>query len=107
MSDICYFDSTLKMPLMELPLRSTIIKYKNEVIIISPIDFSESQFAEIKKMGTVTTIIAPSQFHHIFVKRVHKVFDTAKIFCVKGLDKKRADINWDGTIFIRYVEISR
>lgn len=98
MSDIIYFDSKMKMPLMELPLRSTIIKYKNEVIIISPIDFTASQIDEIKKMGTVTTIIAPSLFHHIFVKRIHKIFDSAKIFCVKGLETKRADIKWDGII---------
>lgn len=93
-----FFESEIKMPLMKLPLRSTLVKTKQGVLLISPVDFSESQLREIKKFGEIKAIIAPSILHHLYLEKAVQTFPTAKIWGTPGLVAKLPKIPWTATL---------
>ncbi|MGE0632553.1 MAG: DUF4336 domain-containing protein, partial [Pseudobdellovibrionaceae bacterium] len=93
--NVLYFESHIKMPVMKLPLRSVVVKTDNALLVFSPIDFSETQLADIRALGEVTDIVAPSVLHHLYVPQAMQNFGKAKIWGVKGLEEKRPDIKWD------------
>lgn len=88
-----FVEDSLKMPLMALPLRCSIIKLATGgTVIISPTANIEQHANQIKSMGDVKAIVAPSLFHHLYVLKAHSLFPDAKLYGVAGLDKKRPDI---------------
>lgn len=95
---IQFFESEVNMPLMSLPLRSTLIRHKDRAIFISPTQLSAKQIQDIKQKGVVTDIVAPTLIHHLFIPQAHKNFPDAKIWGVEGFTKKRPDIKWDYTL---------
>lgn len=96
--NIFTFDTVLKTPGLDLPVRSTLVRDQNRSVLISPIRFSDQQVAEIKNLGPVTDIVAPCLYHHLFVKKALKLFPTARVWGAPGFDKKRPDIPWTGFI---------
>lgn len=93
--ELKFFDAEMKMPLMTLPLRSTVIKTKSALIIYSPIKFTDSQLAEIRDMGKVTDIVAPNCLHHLSIPHAIIHFPEAKTWAAPELEKKRSDIAWN------------
>lgn len=91
---IYYFESEIKMPLMKLPLRATLLQGNGFLILVSPIQFTAAQVEEIKKKGEVTDIVAPSLFHHSFVPQALEHFPKATLWAAPGLPEKRTDIRW-------------
>lgn len=79
-----------------LPVRSTILCLSNgDSIMISPIDFTEADWAEIKSNLQVKHIVAPCDLHHLFVKSAKKHLKEAKLWATKELARKRNDLTWD------------
>lgn len=79
-----------------LPVRSTILRLNNgDSIMISPIDFTEADWAQIKSNLQVKHIVAPCDLHHLFVKSAKKNLKDAKLWAAKGLARKRNDLTWD------------
>lgn len=79
-----------------LPVRSTILRLSNgESIMISPIEFSEADWTEIKPNLQVKHIVAPCDLHHLFVKSAKKNLKEAKLWATKDLAHKRSDLTWD------------
>lgn len=95
---IQFFESEIQMPLMSLPLRSTLVRHQEKAILISPILFSPEQIQEIKKQGEITDIVAPTLIHHLYVPQAHDNFPKAKLWAVDGFHKKRPDIPWNQTL---------
>jgi hypothetical protein len=96
-----FVEDRLKMPLMELPLRSTAIALKNKaVVVISPTGNIEQHQKKIDAMGQVEAIVAPNLFHHLFVQKAVELYPNAKVFGANGFAKKRPDIKWDGFLGI-------
>lgn len=92
--EFLFLESEIKMPLMKLPVRSTLVKIKDRGILISPIDFTNDQMAQIQAFSPVTEIVAPSGFHHLSVPRAKKVFPDATLWGSPALVEKRSDIKW-------------
>ncbi len=79
-----------------LPVRSTVLKLNNgDGVIISPIEFSEADWAEIKSNVSVKHIVAPCDLHHLYVKPAKKNAKEAKLWATHDLARKRIDVNWD------------
>lgn len=91
---IYFFESSLKMPLMPLPVRATLVKGPESLVLISPIRFTEEQVAQIRQIGEVTDIVAPSLLHHLAIPKAVQHFPKATLWGAPDLHKKRADIAW-------------
>lgn len=89
------FKSSVKMPLMLLPLRSTVLQLKDRVLIISPIDFTPEQLQKIKNLGPVTDLIAPNQIHNKFIAKATLHFPGATVWGAPGLREKLPTVRWD------------
>lgn len=96
--DQLYFVSdSLKMPLMNLPIRATVLQLsQNRVIIISPTSNLANFRSQIDSMGEVVAIVAPNLFHHLFIPSARRIYPKAKIYGAPGFAAKRPDVNWDG-----------
>lgn len=92
---LLFFESEIKMPVMKLPVRSTVIQSSRGVIVISPIDFSADQLQQIQHLGEVTELVAPSVLHHLHMQKAMQHFPKAKVWGMPGLKEKRSDIKWD------------
>lgn len=92
---ITTFDTLLGMPGgIKLPCRSVAVKEKDKLILISPIKFTDSQVDQIRKLGDVTDLVAPSLYHHLYMPRAVQLFPKAKVWGVPEFRKKRSDIAW-------------
>jgi len=76
--------------------RMTIIKLENgDLIIHDPYKVDDSTKHEIDAIGKVKYIIAPGNFHHLFVTDFQQKYPDAETFLCPGLERKRPDIKFD------------
>lgn len=95
MSAVAFFESKIKfLGGNHMPLRSTLVKLNSgHSILISPVKFDENQLKELQKTPP-THIIAPNNFHHLFIAHASKLFPNAMLLAAPGLQQKRADVKW-------------
>jgi hypothetical protein len=86
------FHSHLKMPLVQLPLTSSLITLATGKVLLAPHPSLTSD--ELKGMGQVTDIVAPNLFHHLGIQKAVTAHPLAKLWGVKGFERKRKDIAW-------------
>jgi hypothetical protein len=93
LADIKLFHSNLKMPIVQLPLTTSLITLSQGTILLSPHpSLTPTEFAS---MGNVTDIVAPNLFHHLGINGAIAAFPNAKLWGSAGLEQKRKDLNWD------------
>jgi hypothetical protein len=81
---------------MDLFGRTTIIKLSNgELIIHDPCRIDDAIKKRIDDLGEVKFIIAPGNFHHLFVTDFQQQYPEAETFICPGLERKRPDIRFD------------
>jgi hypothetical protein len=91
--DFKLFHSRLSMPLVKLPVTTSLIKLSNEkTILISPHPSLTAE--DFQSMGNVTDIVAPSLMHHLGIKNAVSALPQAKLWGALGLEQKRKDIAW-------------
>lgn len=76
-----FIDTQLKMPLMELPVRSTLVKLSNGQVLISP--GSQMSLTQLQSLSPVSDIVAPNYLHTAGVPSALKVFPNAKAWGTK------------------------
>jgi hypothetical protein len=91
---LLFFESEIKMPVMKLPVRTTVVKTANALIVISPVDLTSEQLKRIRQLGEVTDLVAPSVLHHLYMKKAIAAFPTATVWGMPGLKDKCPDIRW-------------
>jgi hypothetical protein len=92
--DFKLFHSHLSMPLVKLPVTTSLIKLSNEkTILISPHPSLTAE--DFQSMGNVTDIVAPSLMHHLGIKNAVSALPQAKLWGALGFDQKRKDITWN------------
>ncbi len=92
MKNIRFIDSVLKMPFMQLPVRTVIVNINGQEILISPGSKIPSEQYDPK--WNISDIVAPNSYHHGGVPKAASIYKNAKLWAVPGLEKKRADIAW-------------
>jgi hypothetical protein len=81
---------------IEVGSRMTVIRLSDRsLVLISPIALDETLVDEITQLGSVSHIIAPNLFHHLFLDVAKQYFPNAKLFGVPGLPEKRLDLSFD------------
>jgi hypothetical protein len=81
---------------MDLFARMTIIRLENgDLIVHDPCRIDAAMKQEIDAVGTVKYIVAPGNFHHLFVTDFQQRYPLAETFLCPGLERKRADIPFD------------
>ena len=88
--------STIKMPLMRLPVNSVIVRTQKGAILFSP--GSKLDREVLSQVGPITDIVAPNLFHSAGVPKAASLFPNAKLWCAPGLQKKRSDIRWNNEL---------
>lgn len=92
LKNLIFLESVKKMPLLNLPVRSTVILLGEAKALLSP--GSNLTSTELQKLGNITDIVAPSLFHCSGVPLAHSTFPKAKIWAPTGAKKTKAQISW-------------
>ena len=81
---------------MDLFGRTTIIKLENgDLIIHDPCKIDNLVKKEIDAIGKVEYIVAPGNYHHLFVADFQQQYPDAETFLCPGLERKRPDIKFE------------
>ena len=81
---------------MDLFSRMTIVRLKDgKLWLHSPCKVDAALKSEIDKLGEVAYIVAPGNFHHLYVSDLQRDYPKAETFLCPGLEKKRADLGFD------------
>lgn len=92
-SGITLFNGLLNMPLVKLPVRTSLISLANaKKLLISPHPGLTQE--EFQSMGNITDIVAPNLFHHLGIQAAIAAHPKAKLWGTGGFEKKRKDIPW-------------
>lgn len=79
----------MKMMGLDLTTQMTIVQLPDQsLILISPISINADLKQEIEALGTVTAIISPNTFHHLFARDCLQAFPAAKYFCPASLPER-------------------
>jgi hypothetical protein len=87
------FHGQLKMPLVQLPLTTSLISVPHGKVLLSPHPMLTTD--EFQSMGEVTDIVAPNLYHHLGIQKAAAAHPQAKLWGVAGFEHKRKDIRWD------------
>lgn len=91
-------ESTLKMPIMSLPVKMTLIHLTDGIVMISPLPEIERFKDEIDRFGKITDIVAPNLFHNLGLKKAMELYPAARLWGAKGFKEKIPDLNWHNEI---------
>lgn len=89
---IQYLHCKVKMPLLELPVTSMVVRLKNAVVLVSP--GSGLSEEELRAAGPVTDIVVPNLLHAAGVPRAHRVFPQARVWGPPGARKAKPEMPW-------------
>lgn len=86
---------TLRMlPGIYLPARMTILKLEDGGLALhSPVPAPEATLAQIDALGPVRLILAPNNFHHLFLPKSIARHPDAEVWAAPGLPAKRKDLS--------------
>ena len=88
-SNIWYFDMPFTRMGVHVGCRMTIIKLDSgDLWVHSPTPVSEDIIADIKQLGTVRYVVAPNQFHYLFITDFLTHFPDATLIAAPTLSRK-------------------
>lgn len=87
------------MPGLWLPARMTVIRLDaRRVALHSPVPFGDETAAAIATLGEVTHLIAPNNFHHLYLPKCTARYPGAEVWGSPGLPKKRPEVTFAGLL---------
>jgi hypothetical protein len=87
------YEYRLKIGIVPFISRTTIVRLPDGGLWVhSPGSLTEDALAELKALGRVSAIVAPNQFHHLFVQEFAEAVNPAPLFAAPGLAAKRPDL---------------
>lgn len=76
----------LKVAGMDMSTQMSVVRLPDQqLILISPVEITDTLKQAINALGTVSTIISPNNFHHLFANKALQAFPDASYFCPPGL----------------------
>lgn len=86
----------IRFAAMDIFGRMTVIRLNNgSVLIHSPCRIDAGLKAEIDEIGPVAFIVAPGNYHHLYVADCQQCYPNSETFLCPGLEKKRPDLRFD------------
>lgn len=92
MEGLVFLESVKKMPLMDLPVRSTFVKTNSGSVLFSPGSCLASN--QIQELENVTDIVSPNFFHCAGVSKASSVFPAARKWVPSGGHILKPEIQW-------------
>jgi len=84
---------------VETGTRMTLVRLSDGGLFVhSPGPLDAEARAFVTATGPVTAIVAPSLFHHLWAGEWKTAYPDALLFASPGLERKRADLPWDGVL---------
>jgi len=81
---------------MDIFGRMTLIRLNSgDLWVHDPFKIDAKLKSDIDQLGPVKFILAPGNFHHLFVSDFQQHYPNAETFLCPGLDKKRPDLKFD------------
>lgn len=82
-----------------LPCSTTLARLTDgSLAVITPGPLTDDDSEAIEKLGSVTWLIAPNLYHHLYLRPARERFPDARLLVAPGLEKKRADLPVDGIL---------
>lgn len=87
---------TIKMiPGVRLPARMTVIRLDAARIALhSPVPIDDALAAQLAALGTVSVIIAPNNYHHLYLPKTVLRYPHAEVWGAPGLPSKRPEVTF-------------
>ncbi len=86
-------DQSQKYHGIEIGARMTVIKIKgSRLVLISPVEITESMANEMSLLGEVAFIVAPNLYHHLYLNSCVQRYPNARVLIAQGLQKKHPDL---------------
>lgn len=96
MQSLSFVESSVSMPLLSLPVRSSVADVDGGRVLISP--SSSLTEEQLRALGDVTDIVAPSLLHTAGMKRAASVFPRARLWGPEGCEQKLPTLAWTGRL---------
>ncbi|WP_224249863.1 DUF4336 domain-containing protein [Hyalangium gracile] len=91
-----FVETTLRSPLMHLPVRTAIFELENARILFSPGSMMTAE--QLREVGAVTDIVAPTLMHTGGMKAAAQMYPDAKLWGPAGVREKHPDLPWHGIL---------
>jgi hypothetical protein len=91
-----FIEVDLQMPLMKLPVRTSLIELERARVLLSPA--STLTEAQLRDAGEVTDIIAPSLLHSGGMKSAAAAHPRARLWGPVGIKEKLPALSWHGIL---------
>jgi hypothetical protein len=86
----------IRFAAMDIFGRMTVIRLNNgNLFIHSPCKIDAQLKADLDRIGPVAFIVAPGNYHHLYVAEFQHHYPNAETFLCPGLEKKRPDLKFD------------
>ena len=69
-----------------------------ELMLHSPCNITTAMAKEISTLGPVAHIVAPGNFHHMYVATAQAAFPRAKTWICPGIERRRRSLKYDGLL---------
>lgn len=84
---------------LEVGTRMVVVRLnQEELILISPIQLQAKDCSSLNSLGTICHLIAPNQFHHLYLSQAQALYPDATTWGVEGLAEKRPDLRLDSLL---------
>jgi hypothetical protein len=97
--DIWVAEQPLRYFGLSVGTRMTVIRLINrELVVISPVQVSDTILSQLGELGTVKHIIAPNLYHYLFAANFKAFYPNATFWATPGLEVKKPDLLIDQII---------
>jgi hypothetical protein len=84
---------------VETGSRMAVVKLSGgKLFVYAPIALTPGIRSDITSLGEVAAVVAPSLFHHLYVREWMEAYPSAKFWACPGLEWKRPDLVFSGVV---------
>lgn len=87
------------LPGVILPARMLVLRLEGDALALwSPVRFGDEVTSAIDALGKVTTLIAPNDYHHLYLRPAMERWPDAETWAAPGLPAKRSTLQLDNLL---------
>jgi hypothetical protein len=95
-ANLWILDRPLRVLGLEIGARMTVCRLADRSLWLhSPVEIDAEARAELRALGPVGHVVAPSKVHHFFVAAARQSFPEARFFAAPGLPEKKPKLAFD------------
>lgn len=93
---LTFIEVERQMPLMKLPVRSSVVQLKRARVLLSPASTLTAE--QLQSAGEITDIVAPSLLHSGGMKQASAIHPKARLWGPEGIREKHPELTWHGVL---------